>query len=275
MRVAQLLAKYKNNDFIFSNVDTVLFGTQGQPLSSVGTKATLDKFFERVLTAEQFSDLEFNAYMMRHTLAYQLYRADVGLPFISHQLKHFGEIVGVGHSERGFSKTTLGYGEIAEMLTKSGGRGVSGKSFRHDAEVESIKQRFDPDGSYAGVNAAAHKERLQRVFKGYMASGHTKDDIFEAMAEQHIAVISVGQGFCYGGGPMEFDESIPCIGGLRCNPNRCQNAVVSKANAPAWRDVYYQNKKLLGNPEYSHLHAQSKAAMEEAYGVLELLGEEL
>lgn len=275
VRVAQLLAKYKNNDFIFSNVDTVLFGMLGQPLSSVGTKATLDKFFERVLTAEQFSDLEFNAYMMRHTLAYQLYRADVGLPFISHQLKHFGEIVGVGHSERGFSKTTLGYGEIAEMLTKSGGRGVSGKSLRHVAEVESIKQRFDPDGSYAGVNAAAHKERLQRVFKGYMASGHTKDDIFEAMAEQHIAVISVGQGFCYGGGPMEFDESIPCIGGLRCNPNRCENAVVSKANAPAWRDVYYQNKKLLENLEYAHLHAQSKAAMEEAYGVLELLGEEL
>jgi hypothetical protein len=74
---------------------------------------------------------------------------------------------------------------------------------------------------------------------------------------------------------MEFDESIPCIGGLRCNPNRCENAVVSKANAPAWRDVYYQNKKLLENLEYAHLHAQSKAAMEEAYGVLELLGEEL
>ncbi|QJQ22961.1 site-specific integrase [Pseudomonas sp. SK] len=275
VRVAQLLAKYKNNDFIFSNVDTVPFGKQGQPLGGAGSKETLDKFFKKVLTPEQFSDLDFNAYMMRHTLAYQLYRADVGLPFISHQLKHFGEIVGVGHSERGFSKTTLGYGEIADMLTKNGGKGVSGKSFRHDAEVESIKQRFDPDGSYAGVNAAAHKERLQRVFKGYMASGHTKDDIFEAMAEQHIAVISVGQGFCYGGGPMEFDESIPCIGGLRCNPNRCENAVVSKANAPAWRDVYYQNKKLLENLEYAHLHAQSKAAMEEAYGVLELLGEEL
>lgn len=275
VRVAQLIGKYKNNDFIFSNVDTVPYGKSGQSLSGAGSKEVLDKFFERILTPEQFSHLDFNAYMMRHTLAYQLYRADVGLPFISHQLKHFGEIVGVGHSERGFSKTTLGYGEIADMLTTNGGKGVSGKSFRHDAEVECIKQRFDPDGSYAGVNAAAHKERLQKVFRGYMASGHTKDDIFEAMAEQHIAVISVGQGFCYGGGPMEFDESIPCIGGLRCNPNRCENAIVSKANAPAWRDVYYQNKKLLGNPEYSHLHAQSKAAMEEAYGVLELLGEEL
>lgn len=275
VRVCQLLSKYKNNDYVFSNVDTVGYGKSGQPFSSAGTKHALDNFFKQVLTPDQFSNLGFNAYMMRHTLAYQLHRAEVGLPFISHQLKHFGDVVGVGHSERGFSKTTLSYGEIADMLMKSGGRNVSGKSFRHDAEVESVKQRFDPDGNYAGVNAQAHKERLARVFKGYMASGYTKDDIFEAMADQHIAIISVGQGFCYGGGPLEFDDSIPCIGGLRCNPNRCSNAIVSKANAPSWREVYYQNKKLLGNPEYSHMHAQSKAAMEEAYGVLKLLGEEL
>lgn len=275
VRVCQLISKYKNNDHIFSNVDTVKLGKVGQPFSTGGTKLTLDKFFQKVLSLGQFSKLEFNAYMMRHTLAYQLYRADVGLPFISHQLKHFGDIVGVGHSDRGFSKTTLAYGEIGDMLSKGGNKNAIGKSFRRQAEVESIKQRFDPDGNFAGVNAAAHKENLWKVFRGYMASGYTKDDIFEAMAEQHIAVINVGQGFCFGGAPSEFDSSIPCIGGLRCNPNRCSNAIVSKANAPSWREVYYQNKAMLGNPEYSHIHAQSKAAMEEAFGVLQLLGEEL
>lgn len=275
VRVCQLISKYKNNDHIFSNVDTVKFGKVGQPFSTGGTKLTLDKFFQSVLSPQQFSKLEFNAYMMRHTLAYQLYRADVGLPFISHQLKHFGDIVGVGHSNRGFSKTTLAYGEIGDMLAKSGGRNPNGHSFRREAELENIKQRFDPDGNFAGVNAAAHKENLWKAFRGYMASGYTKDDIFEAMAEQHIAVINVGQGFCFGGAPSEFDSSIPCIGGLRCNPNRCSNAIVSKANAPSWREVYYQNKAMLGNPEYSHTHAQNKAAMEEAFGVLQLLGEEL
>lgn len=275
VRVCQLISKYKNNDHIFSNVDTVAFGEQGKPFSSSGSKLALENFFERVLPPETFADLDFNGYMMRHTLAYQLHRADLGLPFISHQLKHFGEIVGVGHSDRGFSKTTLLYGEIADGLSKGGGRNFKGKSLRQLAEDESIRQRFDPDGSYAGVNAEAHKENLKRVFRGYMASGHTKDDIFEAMLGQHIAVINVGSGFCYGGGADEFDSSLPCIGGLRCNPNRCKNAVVSKANAPAWRDVYYQNKAMLGNPEYAHTHAQNKAAMEEAYGVLQLLEEEL
>ncbi|WP_240326003.1 tyrosine-type recombinase/integrase [Pseudomonas syringae] len=276
IRVCQLISKYKNNDYIFSNVDTVAFGEQGKPFSAGATKLALDKFFERILPPETMKALNFNAYMMRHTLAYQLYRADLGLPFISHQLKHFGEIVGVGHSDRGFSKTTLLYGEIADRISKGGGaRKSKGRSLRQDAELESIHQRFDPDGSYAGVNAEAHRENLRKVFRGYMASGHTKDDIFEAMLDQHIAVINVGSGFCYGGGADEFDSSLPCIGGLRCNPNRCQNAIVSKANAPAWRDVYYQNKAMLGNPAYAHAHAQNKAAMEEAYGVLQLLEEEL
>lgn len=276
VRVCQLISKYKNNDYIFSNVDTVAFGEQGKPFGASSTKYTLDKFFERILPPETFEKLDFNAYMMRHTLAYQLYRADLGLPFISHQLKHFGEIVGVGHSDRGFSKTTLLYGEIADRISKGGGaRNSKGRSLRQDAELESIHQRFDPDGSYAGVNAEAHKANLRKVFRGYMASGHTKDDIFGAMLGQHIAVINVGSGFCYGGGVDEFDSSLPCIGGLRCNPNQCKNAVVSKANAPAWRDVYYQNKAMLGNPAYAHTHAQNKAAMEEAYGVLQLLEEEL
>jgi hypothetical protein len=182
----------------------------------------------------------------------------------------------VGHSDRGFSKTTLLYGEIADRISNGGGaRNSKGRSLRQDAELESIHQRFDPDGSYAGVNAEAHKANLRKVFRGYMASGHTKDDIFGAMLGQHIAVINVGSGFCYGGGVDEFDSSLPCIGGLRCNPNQCKNAVVSKANAPAWRDAYYQNKAMLGNPEYAHTHAQNKAAMEEAYGVLMLLEEEL
>ncbi|MBB6154965.1 integrase [Pseudomonas sp. JAI115] len=276
VRVCQLISKYKNNDYIFSNVDTVAFGEQGKPFAAGSTKATLEKFFERVLPPETFENLDFHAYMMRHTLAYQLHRADLGLPFISHQLKHFGEIVGVGHSDRGFSKTTLLYGEIADRISKgAGARKAEGRSLRQEAELESIHQRFDPDGSYAGVNAEAHKESLRKVFRGYMASGHTKEDIFEAMLDQHIAVINVGSGFCYGGGVDEFDSSLPCIGGLRCNPNRCQNAIVSKANAPAWRDVYFQNKAMLGNPAYAHSHAQNKAAMEEAYGVLQLLEEEL
>lgn len=275
IRACVLINKYKNNKYVFSNMDTVAFGKEAKPYSAGGYKLALDKFFEKILPADAFAGLGFNAYMLRHTLAYQLYRADLGLPFISHQLKHFGEFVGIHSSTRGFSETTLGYGEIGDMLAKGGGRKSDGKNMRHQAEIESIKSFYDPDGSYAGVNSAAHIEKLHRLFQGYMAAGYTKDDIFEAMAAQHIAIVNVGQGFCYGGSTDEFDSSIPCIGGLRCNPNRCKNAVVSPANAPNWREVFYQNKAMLENLLYAHNHEQNRAAMEEARGVLRLLGEEV
>lgn len=274
VRVCAWMKKFKNNDYVFSSMDTFPLGEKSTSLTLAGVNHTIDGFFSKILPSEVYAELDFNPYMLRHTLAHQLYRADLGLPFISHQLKHFGNIVGVSRSER-YSKTTLAYGEIGDMLASGGGRNSQGKSLRHQAELESIKQRFDPDGGYAGVNAEAHKERLQRVFQGYMASGYTKDEIFEAMTAKRIAVISVGQGFCYGGKSEEFDSSIPCVGSLRCNPNRCKNAIVSKANAPSWREVYYQNKALLGNPDFAYNHVQIKAAMEEAYGVLQLLGEEL
>ncbi|EPJ8755468.1 site-specific integrase [Pseudomonas putida] len=274
VRVCAWMKKFKNNDYVYSSMDTVPWGEKSVSLSRSGVQHTIDGFFQKNLPPEVHAKLDFNPYMLRHTLAHQLYRADLGLPFISHQLKHFGEIVGVSRSER-YSKTTLSYGELADKMASGGGRGSQAESLRHQAEKESNQHRFDPDGNYAGVNAQAHKERLQRVFQGYMAAGYTKDEIFEAMTKQHIAVISVGQGFCYGGKSEEFDSSIPCVGSLRCNPNRCKNAIVSKANAPSWREVYYQNKALLRNPDFAYNHVQIKAAMEEAYGVLQLLGEEL
>jgi len=49
------------------------------------------------------------------------------------------------------------------------------------------------------------------------------------MAQQGMAVINVGTGMCYGGRVEEFDQSLPCIGSLRCNPNRCHQAVITRA----------------------------------------------
>ena len=36
---------------------------------------------------------------------------------------------------------------------------------------------MDPDGVYAGPKAAAHKQRIQKVFQGYMEAGYTKEDV--------------------------------------------------------------------------------------------------
>ncbi|MDU8599976.1 tyrosine-type recombinase/integrase [Pseudomonas syringae] len=269
-----ILSRIKQNPYLFSRANTIQYGEAADPLSTAGVRESSRSFFRGFMSSEEVESLGIHPYMLRHTLAYQLYRADLGLPFISHQLKHFGELVGRPQIGRSFSETTLAYGEIGDMLSK--GRGREGKySIKHQAELECVKSMYDPNGNYAGANAIEHKAALQKEFAGYMAAGYTEDEVFEAMTNQHIAIISVGQGFCYGSRQEEFDESLPCIGGLRCNPFHCHNSIVTEAHAPAWKNVYEQNKKSLADPRLQHSREHYQAAMDEARAVLRKLGIEV
>lgn len=272
IEAARVIARYKQSPYLFSNVDTVAPDSVCLALHSGGIKHQLQKLFSVVLSKQQYQNLEFSPYTLRHTLAFQMYRIDLGLPFISHQLKHFGEIVG-GYAGKGVSKVTLGYGGIGDMLGK-GGRHVK-NPLRREAEIEAVKDFYNPDGGYAGVNASAHKARNHQIFKGYMAAGYTKDQIIAAMADQGMAIVNVGLGFCYGNATEDFNDALPCAGGLRCNPNRCSNSVVGDVHAPKWREVYYQNKAMLDDPRYSDRRDQIEEIMKEAAGVLKHLGQEV
>lgn len=272
IEAARVIARYKQSPYLFSNVATVAPDSVCLALHSGGIKHQLQKLFSVALSKQQYQNLEFSPYTLRHTLAFQMYRIDLGLPFISHQLKHFGEIVG-GYAGKGISKVTLGYGGIGDMLGK-GGRHVK-NPLRREAEIEAVRDFYDPDGGYAGLNASAHKARNQQIFKGYMAAGYSKDQIIAAMAEQGMAIVNVGLGFCYGNATEDFNDALPCAGGLRCNPNRCSNSVVGEVHAPKWREVYYQNKALLDDPLYADRRDQIEEIMKEAAGVLKHLGQEV
>lgn len=249
---------------MFSSSNTIKPLQSELPMRSEAICGQLKSFIKFVSPED---DLGFNNYMMRHTLAYQLYRLEAGLPLISFQLKHLVNTVDKYLSRGSTSDVTLGYGGIADILVES----QTGQKFRKKSEIEVIKATADPDGTYLGGKSSEHKERLKKVFDGYMASGYSKEDIFEAMAEQGIGVINVGLGYCYGSD--NTDDSLPCIGSLKCNPNRCSNAIVSKANAPHWREVYLTNLANLSNPTYQDNIEQIKEVIKEAKNVLELLGE--
>ncbi|NKQ09082.1 tyrosine-type recombinase/integrase [Pseudomonas sp. SST3] len=273
IRAACFIAKIKQNPYLFSSV--LMVGQGGEPASmpSKGIARQFSVFFEEILTDEELETLEFSPYTLRHTLAYQMARAELGLPFISHQLKHFGNLIGGAGQNKAFSTVTLGYGAIAEILSK-GGRS-SGKTPGQLAEEEYIMSFCDPDGNYAGPNAESHKARMRKVFSGYMAAGYTKEQIIAQMAKKRLAIINVGQGFCYGSQREEHDETLPCIGSLRCNPNRCKNAVITKAHAPKWREIYVQSSLALSSPPSAQIEEDLRAAVAEAKGVLEYLGEEV
>lgn len=272
--VAKICAKYKQSPYLFSSVDTVAPEVKPLPLNSLGIQYQLNSFFFSVLAEDEFQSLEFSPYTLRHTLAFQMYRAEVGLPFISHQLKHFCDIVG-GYENQGYSSVTLGYGHIGDLI-EMGGRKAAGPSpYRHKAELEVIKVNYDPDGSFAGYNAGSHKARNKAIFQQYEEAGYSRDDIYKAMVDKGIAVVNVGMGMCYGGRVEDFDDSLPCIGSLRCNPNRCSNSVITQAHAPKWRELYAQNKQLLSDPFYEDRYSQINEVIDEARSVLMYLGESM
>lgn len=273
---ASHIGKLKASPYLLSNVDTVAPEENAISMTSEGIKHQMDLFIKRVLGENAIKDIAFNPYMMRHTLTYQLFRAEVGLPLISFQLKHFVDSVSKYTSIESTSSVTLGYGDIGEMLSKDGVRSKKNdKSLRRAAELDAIKTAQNPNGVYYGGKAVEHKARLTKMFDGYMAAGYTEDEVYEAMVDQGMAIVHMGQGLCFGGKEEEFDTSLPCIGSLRCNPARCKHAIVTKQHAPKWREVYLLNKANLNKPEYEHNRAQIESAMNEAKMVLEDLGEEV
>lgn len=270
---ASYIAQIKASPYLASSVSTVPSDSSPCPMDSNGIIHQMNIFIRRLLGERAVNEVNFNPYMLRHTLTYQLFKAEVGLPLISFQLKHFVDSVSKFTFDGATSSVTLGYGDIGEMLSKDGNRKGSNTSLRRTAELEAIKTAHNPHGIYYGGKANEHRQRLIKMFQGYMAEGYTEEEVYEALVNQGVAVVYMGQGLCYGGREEEYDSSLPCIGSLRCNPARCKQAVVTSKHAPKWREVYILNKENLNKPEYLYNREQIMAAMNEAKMVLEYLGE--
>lgn len=271
IKVVELIGgKVFQNTYVFANVDTFKLGEINTPITNL-SNIVQNSF--AVITGLSPIDInsKLNGYVFRHSLAYQMYRADVGLPIISYQLKHIVSVADALGRKGKVSQTTLGYGGIANQLTNVDGKTVD---IRHVAELEAVKVNFDPNGKYMGGKANEHLSKIKKFFNGCMEAGYSENEIYEAMVEQGLAIINVGNGYCFGG-VEDFDETLPCIGGLRCNPVRCHNAIVTKANAPKWREIYLDNLKLVGVEGYEERQDQIVEAIEESKRVLEYLGEDL
>lgn len=271
LKVIEMIGgKIFQNIYVFSSPNTIGPNEINKPL--VEMRSFTSNSFEAVTGISRNNiNTKINGYVFRHSLAHQMYRADVGLPIISYQLKHIVSAVAAFGRKGKVSQTTLGYGGIGSQLTKVDGKSID---IRHIAELEAVEANFDPNGKYMGGKAEEHVSNIKKFFNGYMEAGYSEDEIYEAMVEQGLAIINVGSGYCFGG-VEDFDDTLPCIGGLRCNPVWCHNAVVTKANAPKWREIYLSNLKLIGVDGYEDRQDQIAEAIEESKRVLEYLGEGL
>lgn len=261
----QYIARATFNPFLLSGSETVPLGATPRALSLNGFTAAITNYLHEIDTSNRWANWSINAHQLRHTLAHQLARADVGLLFIAHQLKHLHTAL---HALP--PNVTMMYGNVGDLATQ---RALHSDS----AYLEAAQELYNPDRPVAGGGAEAFIERRKAYFEGMAAQGWTVDEVIENLAKQGLPFASVGIGYC--GGRRDTllkdgkKDTPPCIGSLQCNPDVCKQAVITRTHAPVWRKILDQNRELAADPRMAHATEPLLASVQAAEQVLAKLGQ--
>lgn len=263
LRCLELFTAFTNNKFLISGLNTTV-GGNGRAYSPSGLTQALARYIKRIDTESTWSKIQVSPHRCRHTLGHQLARADLGLPFIAHQLKHFHSALNAVPPQ-----VTLNYGGIANLKFE---RATQSPKLHY----ELAKSLYDPDEPVAGGGSDEFRQRRKQYFEGMLASGMTKDEIIRGLAAKAIPFSSVGMGYCLGRREVKNkDGSLqkpPCIGSLQCSPDSCPNALITPHHIHLWKKVEMQNAELAERPEMQHARAELIEKSNRAKAILMQLG---
>lgn len=263
LRCLEIFTTFTKNQFLISGLNTVQEG-EAKAYSSSGLTQALARYIGRIDVAGTWKDIRISPHRCRHTLAHQLARADLGLPFIAHQLKHLHCALRSVPPQ-----VTLTYGGISDLKME---RAVQAPKLHY----ELAKSLYDPESPLAGGGSGEFSQRRKQYFEGKMASGMDKDSIIQALAAQAIPFSSVGMGYCLGRREIKNKDGSTqkpaCIGSLQCSPDMCPNALVTREHAHLWRKVQKQNEELAEHPQMQHARAELLEKASRAKVILSQLG---
>lgn len=244
IRCLEEISRITFNPYLISPSETFIIGAIATPLSLGGFTGGINSYLVAIDESKRWAHWHMNAHQLRHTLAFQLARADVGLVFISHALKHLYTALNSIPPNH-----TLMYGNIGEM-TQQRAMQIG------TAYVEAANELYDPDRPVAGAGASEFIKRRKTYFEGMAAKGWAKDEIIENLAHHGIPFASVGIGYC--GGKRErllkdgTKEIPPCLGSLQCSPATCKQAIITKCHEPMWQKILDQNIELSNDPRMAY-----------------------
>lgn len=214
------------NAFLFSTPFPG-FRRQGKGYTSDGT---LNRKFMRWIkcidTGGLFSEWRFSVHQCRETLVFQLAGQEVGLTFISMQLKHF-------HSQfnRMPNAVTAGYGQYRAQLMTSVANRIA------EARESALLDVYGENAKFAGGGAAKHKARIDSFFAGLGLFGESRVEYIKAMAKRGVKLMPTSIGSCTKNFIAPGPEPVPpCYGDYQCDPDcgshviteRCANALVAR-----------------------------------------------
>lgn len=247
LRCLELFTTFTKNHFLISGLNTVEEGC-GRAYSSNGLAQGLVRYITRIDENGVWAEIQVSPHRCRHTLGHQLARADVGLPFIAHQLKHLHSALRAIPPQ-----VTLMYGGISDLKFERAAQAPK-------LHFELAKSLYDPDSPLTGGGSEEFGQRRKQYFEGMQASGMTKEDIIRGLAAKAIPFSSVGMGYCLGRREIlnkdGRKQKPSCVGSLQCSPEMCPNALITKEHAHLWKKVEKQNTELAERPEMQHARAE-------------------
>lgn len=194
-------------------------GYSPQTLSS-----KLGRWLKKIDVDEMFSDWQFSIHQCRETLVAQLANEQVGLPFISMQLKHFSSRFREMPNE-----VTAGYGKYREQLWTSVTNRVP------HAREDALNDLYAEGARFAGGGGAAHKERVDAFFAGMGLFGEDRIEYIRELARRGAKLQPTSIGHCGKNFAMPTkEEAPPCYGDFECDPD-CGSSVITERGGKVLR----------------------------------------
>lgn len=269
IRALEEFSRCNFNNFLVSNFDTVRVGADGNPLSIKGLTFCLNRYLDKIDERGVWKDWELTPHQYRHGLVKQLADADVGIPYITRQLKHYHSLL----SERSYkiNPTTTIYGMQRQRIV---GNAVGIRAFR-SAKVRVANDLYGEGRRFAGGGAALHVKRTEAFFKGIGLEGKAREQYIERFSKSGGNEIRTGVGYCLRNhvDPKKLAEAPPpCIGDLQCNPHSCVHSVVPEGRKADVIARYRHAAKQLDSPDQRHLRSHWEAELRAYAAMLEQLG---
>ncbi|MGG1554096.1 tyrosine-type recombinase/integrase [Paenibacillus ferrarius] len=267
--VLEQLTRFTFNQYLVSKIFAVYRDdTDLKPMSRTGLTNALLDYVKEIDTRHQFCEKAhmISLHRLRHTLALQMIRAELGIPYITYHLKHLHNAVS---AFRTVNDVTIGYGGISKEI-------FNNATAIRQTQRELAKSLYHPDSPVEGGDKENFRKRREEFFQGMMMAGWEIDEILDHLASNSLPFADVGLGYCGGKKdivkPSGKVEHPPCVGQLQCNPNQCHNAVITIEKIPVWKKVLEENTKKLHDPQLQHAKDIHLAFVEEAKSVLLGLG---
>ncbi|MFE4115792.1 hypothetical protein [Priestia sp. YIM B13448] len=283
IKVLEEISRFTFNKYLLSSTYSVYLDIPEEPYSNSGINSLLSMYAADIDIEEKFSEMKkdkngktrrvvkreyfISVHRLRHTLALNLVRAKLGIPYISYHLKHVHTAI---VAREKINNVTLGYGGISNELFKM-------PLVAEQAKEELINEIYHPNSPVeGGVNKDEFKKRRQEFFQGLMVDDEDFKEIMYDLKKSGAPFADVGLGYCGGKKEIPLKDGSkkppPCVGQLQCNPVQCGNAVIPKSKIPMWIKIYKDNFAKLSDPYFQYAEKEIRQFVNESKEVLENFG---